>query len=432
MQPPGLADRLGGPAGPLSEDCLYLNVWTPNASRDAHLPVIVWIHGGAYVFGSGAQPIYNGAPLAKKRTVVVTINYRLMQLGFFAHAALQKEAGGGTMNFGLLDQIAALKWVQQNIAAFGGDPKNITIFGESAGSKSVLAMFASPLARGLFQKGIASSSYIVPDHSRRKALEIGANVASALGLNGEKATIAQLRALPADRFATLKGQPLSNAPVPIWGDEVLPKSIENTFQTGQEAAVPLIIGSTSDDSSVIAGFGLDPEKLLQRLGPTARLLRVLYPGVTDEKELARQVARETVFTMPARWTADRHSKRAPTWRYYFDYVAVKQRPEFVNGVPHGLEIPYFLVTGDIADATKHIFAPADRAFSQTASDYVVQFARTGRPGSSTGPQWPNHRAGQDRTLVFADPIKVESDFMRQRLNILIGVGKLVDTILGSR
>ena len=181
IQKPGLSQANGGDPGPLSEDCLYLNVWTPKADPAARLPVMVWIHGGAYIFGGGSLPLYDGAPRAKKGAVVVTLNYRLLQLGFFAHPALQKENPGGPANFGLLDQIAALRWVQRNIAEFGGNPGNVTILGQSAGGKSVLALFASPLARGLFQKGIAQSSYGVPDATTAKALQAGIKAADALG-----------------------------------------------------------------------------------------------------------------------------------------------------------------------------------------------------------------------------------------------------------
>src|SRR5215470_5388425 len=138
IQPPGLSNSNGGDPGPLSEDCLYLNVWTPNTNNNSKLPVMVWIHGGAYLFGAGGINLYDGAPMAAKGAVVVNLNYRLMQLGFFVHPALEKENPGGPANFGLLDQIAALKWIQRNIQQFGGDPHNVTIFGQSAGAKSVL------------------------------------------------------------------------------------------------------------------------------------------------------------------------------------------------------------------------------------------------------------------------------------------------------
>lgn len=187
--------------GPSSEDCLYVNIWTPNLNRSAKQPVMVWIHGGAFIFGSGSLPLYSGAPLASKGAVVVTFNYRLGQLGFFSHPALQKENPGGPVNFGLLDQIAALKWVQQNIAQFGGDAGNVTIMGQSAGGKSVLALFASPIARGLFHKGIAQSSYVVPDATRAKAIEVGVKVADNLGL---RASAPQPRSCERSRLRNLQ------------------------------------------------------------------------------------------------------------------------------------------------------------------------------------------------------------------------------------
>ena len=158
MQVPGAALAAGaGDIEPMSEDCLTLNLWVPRARTSAKQPVMVWIHGGALVFGAGSQPLYDGRALATRGAVVVTLNYRLGPLGFFDHPALA-GASGGDVNFGLLDQIAALKWVRENIAAFGGDPGNVTVFGESAGGQSVLALFASPKARGLFQRGIVQSA----------------------------------------------------------------------------------------------------------------------------------------------------------------------------------------------------------------------------------------------------------------------------------
>jgi para-nitrobenzyl esterase len=429
---PGLSAANGGDPGRLSEDCLYLNVWTPRAERSAKLPVIVWIHGGAYVFGAGGLPVYDGRPMAKKGAVFVSINYRLAQLGFFAHPALERENPAGVANFGLLDQIAALRWVQANIAGFGGDPGNVTIMGQSAGSKSVLALFASPLARGLFHKGVAMSSYVVPDATREKALEVGTKVADALGLKGAKATAAELRAVPAERFGEIKGQGLSNAPVPIRGDKVLPQSIESTFAAGREAAVPLIVGNTSNDSSVVAAFGIDAGEVLKRLGAAGFLVKMLYPGVKDDADLARQVARDLVFTMPVRWIADRHAKRAPTWRYYFDYVTLKQRPDFPLGVGHGAEIPYLLDTGDIFEGTRPIFTDADRALARRASDYLFAFARDGRPSAQGAPAWPSDTRLRDRTMVFADNVEAQSRFMRARLNVMIGASRIAGSLLGRK
>lgn len=433
MQIPGLSEENGGAPGPLSEDCLYLNVWTPNADSGAKLPVMVWIHGGAYVFGSGSLPLYIGAPLAKKGAVIVTINYRLAQLGFFAHPALDKENPGGPANFGLLDQIAALRWVKQNIVAFGGNPGNVTIFGQSAGGKSVLALFASPLARGLFHKGIAMSSPALPDATRAKALEVGAKVADAVGLKGAAATAAELRAVPAEKFGMLKGQGPSNAPLLIGGDKALPRSILDTFASRQEATVPLILGNTSDDSSVISAFGIDPAKVFANMRAAGLLVRVLYPGVTDANDRARQAARDLIFSMPVRRLADLHSRRTPTWRYYFDYTAVANRPQFPNGVPHGGDIPYFMDTGDIFEGTKDIFTDADREFARRTSEYLVTFARTGKPLAGGAPEWPSHRARrEDRTMLLGKEIKAETNFMRARLNAMIGVAGVLSSVLSRQ
>ena len=416
----------------LSEDCLYLNVWTPKPDPAVTLPVMVWIYGGAYIFGSGAVPGYNGEPLAKKGAVVVNLNYRLLQLGFFAHPALEKENPGGPANFGLLDQIAALKWVQQNIAQFGGDPNNVTIFGESAGGQSILALFASPLARGLFHKGIAQSSYAIPDATRAKALEVGANVADAVGLNGAHATVAELRRVPAERFGQLKGTGLSHAPVPISGDTVLPQSIQDIFAAGREAPLPLILGSNSDEATVAKGFGVDPAEVIKNLRGASIFVRALYPGVKDDSELGRQAVRDLIFTMPVRWLADRHSKLAPSWRYYFDYIAVNERANFPNGVPHGGEIVYAMDTGDIFPGTKDIFTDEDREFARRVSDYWFEFARTGRPSSQGNPEWPNDTGRQDKTMLFGEKIEVQTNFMKTRLNIFIGVTKILGRVLNRK
>jgi para-nitrobenzyl esterase len=429
-QPAGLSQVNGGDPGPVDEDCLYLNVWTPQADPSAKLPVMVWIHGGAYLFGSGALSLYQGAPLSRRGAVVVTINYRLGQLGFFVHPALEQESHARAANFGLLDQIAALRWVQQNIAAFGGDPGNVTIFGQSAGARSVMALIASPLARGLFHKGIAESSYVLPDASPSKARRVGINVANALGLPGANATAAALRAVPAQKFSELSGKELSTAPVPIRGDKVLPQSIEAVFAAGKEAPLPLILGNTSDDVSVVRAFGVDPSKVFDRLGAAGFLVKLFYPGVEGNDEIARQATRDAVFTMPVRWAADRHARIAPTWRYYFDYVAVGNRDKFPNGVPHGGELPFVLDTGDLYEGTRNIFVPEDRAFAQQISGYWLGFARSGKPAAN-GPQgWAPHSRSSDRTMVFAERSGVQSNFMRRRLNAFMAAGNVLEDVRG--
>jgi len=353
----------GGDPHPMHEDCLYLNVWTPHSApgMSANLPVMVWIHGGAYVMGAGGLPPYIGAPLVKKGAVVVTFNHRLGRMGFFAHPALERETRGGPMNFGLLDQIAALEWVKRNIAAFGGNPDNVTIFGQSAGGKSVLALFCSPLTKGkgLFHKGIAQSVYRNPEPTRALAIKRGIKAATALGLNGAQATLEELRKVDAEKFVAIDGDPeeakgTANAPNPIVGDEVLPKGILPTFWDSEEAKLPLIIGSNSDDSSVATDFGLDPEQFVADLRKEGINPGFLYPDIKeDDAELGRRLVRDVVFTLLARQIANRHGGDAATYRYYFDYTASGLVDDAPNGTRHGDEIVFALGTGDLCVDRDH-------------------------------------------------------------------------------
>lgn len=416
---PSFSVSLGsGRVGSQSEDCLYLNVWAPRNPTSAKQPVMVWIHGGAFVIGASNLPLWNGGPLAQKGAVVVNLNYRLGQLGFFTHPALEQESPGGAVNFGLLDQIAALQWVKENIAAFGGDPNNVTIFGESAGGQSVLALMASPLAQGLFQKGIAQSTYGSPELTRSNAVAMGSRIASAVGLNGASATLAELRTVPAKKFGQLKDTSLSNSPVPISGDPVLPQPILSTFEKGEQARVPLIIGSTSNEASIALDFGIRPAALVQQLGALRGAVRILYPGVNDDTALGLQLARDAVFTAPARRIATLHAGTAPTWRYYFSYVPVGLRSRWVNGVPHGGETSFVMNTVDRDPAIANTLTNADRTVARQVSNYWFEFARSGKPTSANTPPWPNHSPTSDKTLEFGNTFTVRSNFMKARLDTL--------------
>jgi para-nitrobenzyl esterase len=424
MQKPGLSAENGGDPGRLAEDCLYLNVWTPRASPTAKLPVIVWIHGGAYVFGSGSLPIYDGSAMARKGAVFVSMNYRLGPLGFFAHPALNKGASEVHYNFGLLDQVAALKWVKQNIGQFGGDANNVTLMGQSAGGKSVLWHFASPLSRGLFHKGIAQSVYILPDASLEKAREVAIKIASATGLDGADASIESLRKVEPEAFFEIADKGAAIGPVGIVGDAMLPRSIADTFRAGDEARLSLIIGNTSDDSSVIAAFGVSPSDIMKKIGALGFGLKLLYPRVPIET-LPQQALRDIVFTMNSRWVADRHAKQASTWRYYFDYVAAKDKPKWKDGTPHGGEIVYFLDTVD------RRYSKRDRDYARNVSNHMIAFARSGNPATSSR-YWQDDRAFRDRTMIFG-PEKIEqrSNFMKVRLDVLMGATKVVETLFSK-
>lgn len=408
----------GGDVRPIAEDCLFLNVWTPAAGTGAKLPVMVWIHGGALVFGSGGTPVYSGAPLAARGAVVVTINYRLGALGFFAHPSVVEP--GGDVNFGLLDQIAALRWIQRNISAFGGDPGNVTVFGQSAGAQSVLALFVSPLAKGLFHKGIAQSPYGIPSHPLAKARATAVKVATGLKLDGANASAAELRAVPAEAFAGLAGPGESLAPSFIVGDRALPQPILESFRKGAEAQVPLVIGSTSDDGSVAVAFGLDPAALVKKLGAARIALRSLYPADLSDAELGRQTARDVAFTAFARRIAHLHTARAPTWRYYYSDVGDGVRPR-TAGVPHGGEIPYTM--GTVAQCGC-LDAPAtaqDRAAADRASRRWFDFAATGTPVPNDADAWPRDGRRDAHVLELGQTEAVRADFMKRRLDTFIGV-----------
>ena len=421
-------DQAGDP-GPTSEDCLTLNVWTPRADAVAKLPVMVWIHGGAFVIGAGSQSLFDGRALARRGVVVVTFNYRLGALGFFSHPALDATAPNGPVNFGLLDQIAALRWVRDNIAAFGGDATNVTVFGESAGAQSVLALYASPLARGLFQRGIAQSAYGIPSHTRPKARAVGVAIASAVGLKGASASLADLRAVPADRFVAVKDKGTSLAPSLVVGDAALPAPILATFQRGGEAALPLVIGNNSDEASVAVAFGVEPAALVKRLGAARIAIRPLYPDVGDDAQLGREVVRDVVFSAYARRIAWLHSTRAPTWRYYWSRVPTNLRAT-MPGVPHGGEIASVFGVDDACACLAATASDDDRAYARRIGDLWTAFARSAIPESADAPPWPRDGRRAARTMAFGDEIVVRDGFMQRRLDALIGALNVAGSIGG--
>ncbi len=407
----GCIEGGGGDPGVLSEDCLYLNVWTPRVDATAKLPVVFWIHGGAFVVGTGSVPPYDGAQLASRDVVLVTFNYRLGHLGFFMHPALEKENPGGPANFGLLDQMLALEWVRDNIAQFGGDPDNVTVMGQSAGAKGVLALYTSPLVRerDLFQRGVAMSTYVLQEKPLADAKLSGMAFAWRNGLDRLAATMADLRGLDAEKFWTLPAD-TGSAPSPIYGDSVLPEPIRDTFASGGQLELPLILGSTSDDSSVVNAFGIDPGTILEKLGAFADVIRQLYPDVDNDKEIGRRMCRDFVFTVLPRLLANHHAARgAPVWRYSFEYRPKLLAPRQPFGVPHGGDVPYFLGTAEDLPSGE-LFSEEDKAFLRHLVDAVVEFARNGLPGTVGQVKWDAHDAAHDRLLRLDVTTRMESDF----------------------
>ena len=421
----------GGDPGGCSEDCLYLNVWSPYA-RDKPLPVMVWLHGGGFRLGSGGLPPYDGRRLAARGVVLVTVNYRLGHFGFFAHPALDGEETTPVNNFALLDQIAALRWVQENIAAFGGDSDNVTLFGESAGARSVLSLMAAPAAKGLFHKAAVQSGYTLADLPREKALAKGEALAAHLGL--ENPTAQALRDLPADQFWPLEA-PWQIAPTPISGDSVLPEPMLETFLAARQHAMPVLVGSNSDEASVLAYFGVSLEAQIARLRRERRfglgLIRLLYPGVREDRELGRQVCRDMAFTTLGFVVMQAQQRiNQPCWRYWFDYVAQAERETYANGAWHGNEVPYVFDTLRLTEPTKNDVDEDDLAFSAQVADYWVNFARyrPGEPPVLDGPvRWQASTRGRDRLLRLGLNLKagfrLENRFMRARMQLFKRVMK---------
>ncbi len=399
-----------------SEDCLFLNIWTPD--RAAKLPVIFWIHGGEFWAGSGSEPRYNGTKLAARGAVVVTINHRLGVFGFLSHPELSAESAHGTSgNYGLLDQIAALQWTRANIAAFGGDPDNITIGGESAGSCSVSFLMAAPLAKGLFHRALGEScAYFMPEPHAMKPLphseneQRGSDFMHAAGAD----TIAELRATPAQHLLATWMKDMTKRMQPCIDDWILPH-VDQVFARGEQARVPLLCGWNGDEYGFIRGAGdkfdiaAFGKRLTASFGSGSEALIAAY-GSALSLNTATEITSDRLMVWPTWKWAEEHVRHAPVYAYQFDRAA----PGSPFGATHASELEY--VFGAL-DSKPRDYAPADRALSEQIGDYWVNFARTGNPNGATLPDWPTYADG--KTVMYLDerssaqPLKT-----RERLELL--------------
>lgn len=439
MQLPAPSEAAPGGTSTPSEDCLYLNVWKPVGSRTARLPVMVWIYGGGFLNGGASPAVYDGAEFARRGVVIVTFNYRLGRFGFFAHPALTAEQPNGLLgNYGYMDQIAALKWVQHNIAAFGGDPARVTIFGESAGGSSVLTLMTSPMARGLFAQAIVESGGGRDGGSPRPLREsdarpggpqsgeaVGLAFAQSKGISGTGETaLKALRSLPANAVVDdlniitrrTGHSTASTYPGPMRDGRLVVEGTEAAYEAGRQARVPLIIGANNNDlaypqgntvAELLSVFGAQSEKAKKFYDPdnqnSVHDIGLRVASDRGQVEPARHVAR--VLTM----------QDQPVYLYRFSYVAESMRNEW-PGATHASEVPYVFDTVKARYGDK--LAPADEAMAQSTIARWVAFAKTGKPEVPDGPLWKPYDSKHDLIFNFTEHgLVAEPDPLKQRLDL---------------
>jgi para-nitrobenzyl esterase len=395
--------NLGAANGNTSEDCLQLNVFAPKGAHGA--PVIVWLHGGAHVMGAGW--IYNGESFARDGVVFVAINYRLGALGYFAHPALTKEAAPTEPlgDYGQMDQIAALKWVKRNIQAFGGDPDNVTLAGQSAGGMSTLALLATPAARGLYRKAIVESGggWEKPVTLAQKEAD-GVRMLAQIGAPAA-ATAAELRAIPVEKLVGLEMRA-----GPFIDGRLMTETPAQALADGRFDDVPLIIGSNSGEESLMALFpgvweaaALAPPKL-----------RAVYAAeAKDEESFARQLFTDVAMGGPARWVAAKASGGAPAYLYYFSYVGSRFRPEMTRAA-HSAELQYMLEHWGRRTPMSQV-SDEDRAMAGLVHGCWVAFAKTSVPRCG-GMDWPAYAPASDELMEFGSPSGVRAHLRKPELD----------------
>lgn len=432
-QPDTLSRLYGTKLENVSEDCLYLNVWTPAKTSEDRLPVMVWIHGGGNISGAGSNPVYDGEALARKGVVVVTLNYRLGPLGFLAHPWLSAESPLHVSgNYGLLDQIAALRWVQRNIRAFGGDPGCVTVFGESAGGLDICCLMASPLASGLFHRAIAQSGHAFGRirhlreswYGQEPMERQGQRIAQALGCRG----LAELREVSAQRLLEVSKptvgllQEQGNRFDPVVDGWVIPQDISAVYAEGKQNDVPLLAGSNADEGTI---FTLRPP--VQSVEGYRMLVRAVY-GRLAEEVLSMYPVRE-VSEIPKALSAMlgdlgfvggmRAFVRGMAWAkskaYLYHFTMRATGPLGGKlGAFHGADIPF------VFDNLRKAMAPFDgrrQTLAQTMSGYWIQFAKKGDPNRPGLPHWPAYDPATDAHIEFDDTVSVGHGLRREACDL---------------
>lgn len=395
-----------------SEDCLFLNVWTAARSADTHLPVMVWIHGGGFAAGASSEPRQDGAVLAQQGVVVVSMNYRLGIFGFFVHPELAKESGRNAAgNYGLLDMMASLHWVRDNIRAFGGDPGNVTIFGESAGSFAVSDLMASPLAKGLFHKAIGESggafsrTGLALETLAAREEKDSKFAAATLGVQ----TLAELRAMPAQKLLDASWKPgrENNFKFSAVVDGYfLPETVASIFNAGKQNDVPLLAGWNHDEGTFAKESAIESLKATAQkdFGEKAADFLKLYPADNLAQALrsAQDYAGDEFIAWSTwRWMeAQSETGKQPIYRYRFDLAPPTDPTGPQQGAYHSAEIEY--VFGQL-DSKPHMdWRPADRQLSKQMQQYWTNFARSGDPNGSGLAKWPPYASAGGWQVMFLD------------------------------
>lgn len=426
-----------------AEDCLFLNVWKPsNTIAGAKLPVMVWIHGGGFVAGSGVQRDFSGASFTQQGVLLVTINYRLGRLGFFAFPALSREQPDELKgNYAYMDQIAALKWVKENIGAFGGDADNVTIFGESAGGVSVHSLLTIPLAKGLFQKAIIESGggrdgvlTGRPIHKENadayypvSAETIGINFAKKHGIQGTDApALEKLRSLSVSEIVDGGQESDGPAGVPIYSGPILDgklvtETAQSAYESGRQSLVPLIIGSNS--AEVPAGFvnAKSKDELFNLFGSMKTEAKIVYDadGNTEFDKILSMVNTDKVWAEPARFTARAFTARkVPAYIYLFSYVSPSMQQFMKYGAAHASEIGY--VFANLAGRNGAPVAAKDQEVAKLMNTYWTNFAKTGTPNGGGLPKWPVYDNKKNELLEFTSDGKAvgETDPKKARMDLI--------------
>jgi len=418
---------------PQNEDCLFLNIWTPETDAVEELPVMFWIHGGGWTRGSGSHPVYNGASLSKRGVVLVTFNYRLGAFGFLAHPELSAESNPQVSgNQGILDAIAALQWVQRNIAKFGGDPNNVTIFGESAGSWSVNVLLATPSAKGLFHGAIGQSGARFGDAphlneasgANKSAHDRGIEFVKTCGTD----SLAELRKLPADKILGTQFK----TQLTIDG-HLFPDSIASIYAAGRQNRVPVIVGSNADEMTSLSNPSMNPKTVN---GVTSAITKLLGAenlkqfmnvyGITDDATAARgflHVGGDRAFAIGMRQWA-RYSDQAGTdsYLYFFTHVPPGVGSSYLRA-HHAAEIAYAF--DNAISSQRRPYNQTDQKLADQMAGYWVNFARTGNPNGAGLPEWPEYDSDTEGYIELDESVEAKQHLLKARLDFLetVSTGK---------